>query len=375
MRILHFSDTHLGYSEHHRIDPVSGLNQREQDFYHAWNQVIDYIKENPPDVIVHAGDLFHTPRPSNRAIHVALQGLHAINALDIPVILIAGNHETPRIRTTGSIFESLNLLPLVYAAFSQKYERFMIKGSAFHCLPHCSLSEELEQALSTIDPVREADYNILVTHGAWRGRSDYGMGEFNEQQLPDLESVTGFSFDYIALGHYHRFVPIRQTICYSGSTERTSLNEAGTACGFLTIDVEKKEPVFHPVSARPMIALKPLDCQNLSAGDIYAYLENIDKHPLTDALVQLKLINIQEQTFIKLDMHVLQDFFKNVFRLEKILVPLSKQSGFSSAAGTKIDALPLEFSRYMETESGNELDKNRILDLGARYLSEEQKLG
>ena len=72
MKFVHFSDTHLGYSDYYKIDPHTGINQREQDFYNAWNQAIGDILQIKPDFVIHAGDLFHTSRPTNRAIAVFL---------------------------------------------------------------------------------------------------------------------------------------------------------------------------------------------------------------------------------------------------------------------------------------------------------------
>jgi hypothetical protein len=31
MRLIHFSDTHLGYSDLNKVDPATGVNRREQD--------------------------------------------------------------------------------------------------------------------------------------------------------------------------------------------------------------------------------------------------------------------------------------------------------------------------------------------------------
>ena len=146
MKFVHFSDTHLGYSDYYKVDPQTGINQREQDFYNAWNQVIDDILQIKPDFVIHAGDLFHTSRPTNRAIAVAMEGIQKITNNGIPFVAISGNHSTPKIRATGSIFESLSLMPNVYAAFQSKYQQFRIGECLIHCVPHCSLTEELEQA-------------------------------------------------------------------------------------------------------------------------------------------------------------------------------------------------------------------------------------
>ena len=36
MRIIHVSDTHLGFSAFSKVDEASGLNLREMDFYNAF---------------------------------------------------------------------------------------------------------------------------------------------------------------------------------------------------------------------------------------------------------------------------------------------------------------------------------------------------
>jgi DNA repair protein SbcD/Mre11 len=254
MRIIHFSDTHLGFSEYYKTDPETGLNQREQDFYNAWEQAVDSIISLQPDLVLHAGDLFHTPRPNNRAIRVALEGIQKISTAGIPMVIISGNHETPRIRTTGSIFESLTLFPNVHAVYESRYECHIVNSVAVHCLPHCSLTEELEAAMTAIVWPAEGKYHVLLTHGAWSGGS-YGMGEFNEQRLPDMEAVTGRSFDYIALGHYHKQIDIGEHIRYSGSTERTSLSQSENGCGFLEVNLFSGVKRFHALDIRSVIRL------------------------------------------------------------------------------------------------------------------------
>src|SRR5688572_20491417 len=110
VRLAHFSDTHLGFAAHARTDPKTDINLREQDFYDAFNRTIDAILGQNPDLIVHAGDLFDTVRPSNRAINICLDGFKKLSKSGIPTVVIAGNHETPRIRTTGSILKALGHL-------------------------------------------------------------------------------------------------------------------------------------------------------------------------------------------------------------------------------------------------------------------------
>jgi DNA repair exonuclease SbcCD nuclease subunit len=59
MRLLHFSDSHLGFAEFSKTDPTTGVNQRELDVYATFNSVIAETVKRKPNIVVHAGDLFH----------------------------------------------------------------------------------------------------------------------------------------------------------------------------------------------------------------------------------------------------------------------------------------------------------------------------
>jgi len=106
VKLIHFSDTHLGFNDLDVINEL-GINQREADFYDAFTQVIEQIKAIKPDYIIHTGDLFHRPSPSNRAITFALEQFKIIEALNIPFIMIAGNHSTPRTNLSSPILKNI----------------------------------------------------------------------------------------------------------------------------------------------------------------------------------------------------------------------------------------------------------------------------
>lgn len=369
-RICHLSDTHLGYSEYGKISPVSGLNQREQDFYDAWNSAIVQILALSPDLVVHAGDLFHTPRPSNRAIRIALEGLQKISRAGIPVVLVSGNHETPRIRSTGSIFESLALFPGVSPSYQSRYEALVIEELAIHAIPHCSLSEELEAASRaiTIDP--RIPQHMLVTHGVWTRTESFSMGEFNEQRLPDFTLLFPDTFAYIALGHYHRRVDIAPRVSYCGASERTSLNQAGYPCGFLEVDLFSGDRIWHEIAARPMLRLKPVDCRGLRLQEIYDRTAAAAVAMPGGAIVQLTLQNVEESIYFNLEMRLLEEIFPDAFQLEKVIqIAASRLS--SQETSLHFDSLAVEFGRYLEGEPELELDHDRLRQLGGRYLDEE----
>ncbi|MBN1155366.1 exonuclease SbcCD subunit D [candidate division KSB1 bacterium] len=369
MKLIHFSDTHLGYSEYHKIDPATGINQREQDFYDSWNRVIDDIIQLKPDMVLHAGDLFHTTRPGNRAIAIALEGIQKISDCHIPLVIISGNHSTPKIRATGSIFESIDLFPQVYAAYKSEYERFRINACDVHCVPHCSLVDELEQAFNQIKIESDASYNVFMAHGAWTGSRSYSMGEFNEQHLPNPELNLKLQFDYIALGHYHKYLEISDHIIYSGSTERTSYNEVGYSSGYVWVDLAKKTHEYRKIPSRSMVKLPAIDCADLTIKEINDSIEELATPDLEQSLVALELKNIRHDTFLRVDWREIDDMFNHVFHLEKTVTRIGKDN--VELSSTTFQSLPVEFERYLDAIELKELDADRLKKLGLDYLQNE----
>ena len=150
MKIIHFSDTHLGFSDLDKVDS-DGVNQREADFYKAFSDVIDAILLKKPDYAMHTGDLFHRASPSNRAITFALTQLKRLEQAHIPLIIIAGNHSTPRTSTSSPILEALRTLDNVHAVFQQKYEKVEFEDIVFHGLPHINDERIIPDELDKIE--------------------------------------------------------------------------------------------------------------------------------------------------------------------------------------------------------------------------------
>ncbi len=386
MRFIHFADTHLGYSDYSKVDSATGVNRREQDFYDAWWQVINAIVAEKPDFVVHAGDLFQSPRPNNRAIAVALAGISRLAEADIPLVVVAGNHSMPRIRALGNIFEALTVLPNLHACYQGRYEKFILrhpiaaKSCAIHCLPHCSLTTELEKAYAELHLDVNATWNMLVTHGGWRAANSDGldtrMGEFNEQFLEDPEARRGIKFDYIALGHYHRYLAINDHTFYSGSTERTSFNEAGYTSGYIRGDLESRRWEYVTISSRPMRRLPALDCSGKSPAEIMRALELRANSEIRDALVSLELQNLNRDTYLQLDLSAVDKLFANAFHFERQLHVIASSSPASSAAPHAaighIGSLRDEFSRYLIANVDGALSRDELETAGLRYLMEAE---
>lgn len=382
MRVVHISDTHLGYIAYRSLDPELGINQREADIFAVFKQAIDKILEISPDVVLHTGDLFDSVRPSNRSLSLALEQLLRLSTVGIPVVIIAGNHSMPRMRDTGSVFQLFTLFPNFFPVYKGRYETISIKASprrgsspakggdlTIHAIPQCLTKADFEANLAQLNPRRVGGHNVLMLHAAIAGVKEFSMGEFNEQEVP-----TGYlkpELDYIALGHYHKYTQVQENAYYVGSTERLTFNEVGQEKGFLEVDLSEKEVNFHPLEIRPMIDLPEINAQGMDADSAMQAIERVIKVQnselrIQNSIVRLTVNNISTPTYNALDFARLRTLTVPALHFEirynkdgeeQIIAPPTKSIG----------NLPDEFREFM-SKTIVEKDKEKLLELGLEYL-------
>lgn len=89
MKIIHTSDWHIG-----KI--VNDFSMLEDQAYFLC-QLIDYLKQQKADALIVAGDIYDRSIPPAEAVSLVNDTLvEIIGGLHIPVILIAGNHDSPQ---------------------------------------------------------------------------------------------------------------------------------------------------------------------------------------------------------------------------------------------------------------------------------------
>ncbi len=365
MRIVHLSDTHLGFSTYGKTDPSSGLNQREVDVYSAFDQIIDYILDVKPDLVIHAGDLFDSVRPSNRAIHEAFRQFVRLSRAEIPTVIIAGNHSTPRQKVTGSIFRLLEYLEHIHPVFEGEYKTIEIGDAKIHAIPHAYNEDMFKQNFDKLSADKNFKYNILATHATVIGVTAFAGAEFREQSIPP--SILSHKFEYIALGHIHRFIKVADNAYYSGSPERLSFSEANDKKGFLDVELGSLKVKHTQTKARDMIDLKPIDCSNLDASQVMKSVENSLQTDISGKIIRLTFQDILPHVYTSLDFHKLEELTASALYCEKQFV---KKSGGSKAIGTsQIGTLGEEFAAFVRKQSLDRQQK-KIEKMGLSYLEE-----
>ncbi len=293
LNIIHFSDTHLGFSDLDIVDDA-GVNQREADFYKAFNDVIDAIIETRPDYVIHTGDLFHRASPSNRAITFALTQLKRIEKVKIPLIIIAGNHSTPRTSTSSPILEALKTLDNVHAVFEQRYEKVEFPDIVFHALPHVNDERIIPDELEKVEVNIESDKrNILMMHCSVG--APFLMHEFGEWVFPKEKEYLFEKMDYVALGHWHGFGPVgkHSNVFYSGSTERTSSSDKREGKGYVLLTLEEEVSV-----ELNTIPLRKTRAFTIDTEKFEEEVASLDLSEIDDALVEVVLTNLTTSTSI-----------------------------------------------------------------------------
>jgi len=368
MKILHIADTHLGFSAYRKLTE-DGMNQREIDIYNSFKQCIDYAVKSKPDLILHAGDLFDSVRPTNRAITVALEQIIRLSKKKIPFIVISGNHETPKLRETGNIFKIFEHLDHVYPIYNNKYETipFEIKGKKIliHAVPHCQTKEGFLDNLKKVKPDSSVDFNVFMAHGAVTGIKEFKMNEFNELFIP--AGALSKDFDYIALGHYHKYTEIVENAFYSGSPERLTFAEVEGKKGCIEIEPGSKTRYkFIEIDTRPMIDAAHINCSNLNIEEITRNIrEIIQKIEPHNKIFRITLENIPSHIYRGIDFNQIRKLCSGAVHFE-IKSDVIKEGELRVSENYKIESIASEFENFLRNRDITE--KEVLLKLGLEYI-------
>jgi len=374
MKLVHLADTHIGYSKYNRIDPETGLNVREKDVYDAFNRVLDNILRIKPDVVLHAGDLFDSVRPTNRALSVGIGGLLRLADAGIEVIVISGNHSTPRLRETGSPFRLLEkeiirsgAADLVHPIYKEKKEVVVLGDTAFHGIPHMQQPESFSEAVHSMKPEKGL-HNVAIMHAGYIGLKAFSNSEESNEILLQSSDINRKGFDYIALGHYHGYAEVEENVYYSGSTERFSFNEEKEQKGFIELDLERLDIRFHPVKTRPMITLRPVDAKLIGPNELIREIRSrVEERDIDGAMVRLRIDNIGRDVWQNISRQTLLSITAPAldFTIEPYFTDVD---GNSAGSSIPFRGFIKEFEEYYSGISVERLDRERLKKMAEEYL-------
>ena len=294
MKILHFSDLHIGVENYGRTDPETGLSTRLGDFLDSLDQVVEFALNEGVDLVLLAGDAYKgrdPPQPHQREF---AKRLNRLSQAGIPTFLLVGNHDLPAASsraTAVDIFPTLEVAnihvgnslktydvptpsgplqvlavpwPKRSAILSREDSRGMSIEQVRQTLEE-RLTDGIEVAASQLDPTIPAILTGHVTvNGATVGTERSMM--LGQDHVLLVSALVRPQVEYVALGHIHKHQILRPDppmVVYSGSLQRVDFSEEGDEKGVCVSDLDPAAPQgqrmtkfeFHKLDARSFVTV------------------------------------------------------------------------------------------------------------------------
>ncbi|HKW39796.1 MAG TPA: DNA repair exonuclease [Gemmatimonadales bacterium] len=382
LKLAHLADLHLGFRQYDRQTPRGG-NQRETDVAQAFEHAVDDMLEQRPDLIVVAGDVFHSVRPTNSAILFLFQQLHRLRTglPETPIVIIAGNHDTPRSTETATIlrlYEALGVHVVIEAA---RHLTFSKRDCSVLAVPHQALEQPERPAMR---PQRGTTHNVLLVHGQLpglgeqRGTMEYGGAPVH------LEDLAPAQWDYVALGHYHVAREIQPNAWYAGSLEYVAPNPWGqmqdeqeygvNGKGYLLVHLPGSRVEFRSVAqSRRHTDLPSIDGKGLTPRQLderIAAHVAASKPPIEDQVVRQLVYDVSRATARELDHAAIRGYKTRALHFQLDLRrPAERPAEIQGAAGRR-QTLRDTVREFLERRPLDaDLDRTEFIRLGIEYVA------
>jgi exonuclease SbcD len=321
IRFIHTADIHFGMENYGRIDPKTGIHSRLLDFEKALNFCIDVaIKENV-DFFLFAGDAYKTAHPTPTHQRLLMSCFLRLFKANIPVVIVVGNHDNPLSFGKAHALEIFGQIPLEGFHVIAKPANIQLKtkngpvnvvGIPWPTRNTISLSNEhlhtsaaaltdyissgvcriIESLAQELDPTIPAVLagHLTVSSGIFSGSEKRAVYGTDPLFLPSNLGIA--PFDYVALGHLHRFQNVNGSclppIIYSGSIERVDFGERKEDKGFCLVTIHEKEEVTYEFIKTPTRPFLQIEARLHTHEDqTKQIIEEIERHDLTDAVVKI----------------------------------------------------------------------------------------
>ena len=305
MIFSHISDTHLGFVQYHS-------EERENDVYQAFDEAIDTSIKDHVDFVILAGDIFHVPNPSGKAIVVLANALKRLKKSNIDSFFILGDHDISRIRATPVpwVYHNLDFSKYIGNGKPFVYKDILIAGFDKR---RKSEIESFESDFAQVDAEakKHQGHKILVLHQGIAEINKFAA-ELNSTDLPK-------NFTYYAMGHLHdqdlkRFSHLGGPLAYPGSIELTSSEGIKeTQKGFYQVDISKPEavPTWIKLDIRPQMSVKT--SMSEISNEVNALAEKIKSYP-RKPIIELKITGeISELGLVQAQLSKLTDLTLRCF--------------------------------------------------------------
>ncbi|MFI1375963.1 exonuclease SbcCD subunit D [Streptomyces longwoodensis] len=240
MRILHTSDWHLGRQLHR----VSLFKEQRAFLEH----LLKTVREERVEAVAVAGDVFDRAIPPLDAIDHFNWILGQLADLGVPLVMISGNHDSPRrLGVNARLIERAGIYLRTGAEDCARPAVLHDEHGpvAFYGLPylepglvqahfaaqkpshHAVLGVAMEQVRADLATRPAGTRSVVLAHAFVTGAdTSDSERDITAGGVPSVPASVFAGADYVALGHLHRCQKISERIRYSGSPLAYSFSEA-----------------------------------------------------------------------------------------------------------------------------------------------------
>ena len=351
----------------------------------SFTRAVDKVIELAPEVVLIGGDVFHQVRPTKTAIlHAYLQFARLRAALPTTeIVMVAGNHDTPRSADTGSILRLFAALGL-----------HVVDGEARSLeFPGLDLSvlavADNQHRRPKLAPPGTRRWNVLLLHGEVEGMLGpfAATHELATQEIPQEELHQG-PWDYIALGHYHVYRRLAPNQFYSGSLDYTSTNTWGEKMeeemagvpgkGLIEHDLATGRHTFHHLPpTRQFVDLPAISARGLTTEEVNARVLAACEGcagGIDDKVVRLVVRDMPRHITRQLDHKQLRELRRRAlhFHLDTRRPEIIRSVGHG-APGRRPSLADFVRDKLRERVVAADVDRNALVELGLRYLKDAEE--
>lgn len=322
MKFFHLSDLHIGLKLMNR-----DLREEQMDIL---RQVIDLAREEQPDAVVIAGDIYDKAVPAAEAVEVFDSFITELKRAvpEAEMMLISGNHDSGlRLNCFREILDEqkVHMIGLPPRREEEYIEKVTLQDEFgpvnFYLLPfvkpsmvkqivgvdengnNLSYDATLHKLIAR-EEVNTAERNVLVSHQFYLPVGE--NAESVERMDSEIRTVGNIDvvaadmlevFDYAALGHIHKPMKVGSELYrYCGTPLACSVSEAGQQKGVIMVEIgEKDSKTSVKITVLP---LKPLREVRIIKGSLEEVLaqacEDFVTVILTDR-VDLDIMDMQDR--------------------------------------------------------------------------------
>lgn len=411
MKIIHFSDLHIGYTRYSKgIDLETGLDNRIVDFLNTFDELVNYALEENIDLVIFAGDAYKDRNPSQTHQKEFAKRLLKLTKANIPVALVVGNHDMPGNKgraTALDIFPTMNVDNITVIDKLQLYELktksgiqiqilgmpWIRKGSLISRLSNIkkditiedlnkqiiqTLDNSLEKEISKINKSIPCIFSGHLTVMEAKTSTETLMSIGADYMFP-AQFFARPEFEYVALGHVHKDQVLIESppVIYSGSLERVDFGEKNDIKGFYVIEIEPKNS-----QGSRLVSYKKVP---VSARNFREYIINIPKetefpvniieeelksNDIKDSIARITIESTREH-YESINDPKIQSILSNAKYLVSTELKLISEKKINDLQITENLGIIDSFEKYLENfKDINDQKRKRLLDFGKEIINE-----